>query len=215
MRGKFRLLIVSALLATLWSGLPGPVRAQNLNGQGMNLGTMQSMPSMGNLASPSGAMFGPSPQPKDEEPGLSISDTYVSFIDSAVPRNLVGLRFEGLYQNRQPMRAEYYHPKGGLPGATGFPFVETRIDYQELTSYAEYAFTPWFSMFVEAPYRMLNPEINANRSGASDMKSGLKLCTWSDDNVIATVLLRIYQPTAQDALGTGTGVLSPAVAAFD
>src|SRR5262245_45713730 len=136
MRYQFRWLILSLALAGICLGRPNWVRAQGFTGQGMNLGTMQTMPQVGNLAAPSGNMFGPSPPPKAEDPALGITDTYVGFIDSAVPRNLVGVRFEALYQNLQPMRAEYYHPKGGLPGSTGFPFVETRIDYQELTSFA-------------------------------------------------------------------------------
>lgn len=190
---------------------PAHLRAQ---GSGMNLGNMQSMPAMGQLASPAGTMFGSSPPPKDEDPALGVTDTYVSFIDSAVPRNLVGLRFEAAYNNRQPMRAEYYHPAGGVPGSTGFPFVETRIDYQELTSYAEYALMPWFSVFIEAPYRWLNPEINANRSGPSDVHYGMKLCTWSDENFIATILLRLYQRSARvDALGTSHWSVEPGLLA--
>jgi hypothetical protein len=214
MRYSFRSLTSVFALAIVLAGWPTLARAQNLNGQGMNLGGMQQMPTFGQMASPSGAMFGASQPVNDEEPAISISDSYVTFIDSAVPRNLVILRYEALFNNRQPMRAEYYHPKGGLPGATGFPFVETRIDYQELTSYAEYSFSPWFSLFFEAPYRLINPEINANRHGASDLKYGLKLCTWSDDNVIATILLRIYQPTARfESLGTGHWSIEPGLLA--
>lgn len=214
MRRAIRFLAITALLVLLWTTATTRACAQAMNGQGMNLGSMQSMPSLGQMASPSGAMFGPSPAPKDEAPALSIYDSYVSFIDSAVPRNVVALRYEALFLNRQPMRAEYYHPKGGVSGASGFPFVETRIDYQELTSYAEYSVMPWFSMFIEAPYRLLNPEINANRHGASDMKYGIKLCTWSDDDIIATVLLRIYQPTARyESLGTGHWSVEPGLLA--
>jgi hypothetical protein len=192
------------------SALPAAVRAQGVGNPAMNMGSLQSMPSMGAPALP-GSTFSKQP---DVEPSLSISDTYVSFIDSAVPRNVVGMRFEALYRNQQPMRSEYYHPKGGLPGATGFPFIETRIDYQELTSYAEFSPTPWLSIFMEAPYRWLNPEINDNRSGAGDMRYGLKLCTWSDENIIATILLRLYQPVAaREALGTSHWSVEPGILA--
>ena len=34
-------------------------------------------------------------------------------------------------------------------------------------------------MFVEVPYRWLNPDINSNQHGFGDMRYGLKLCTWS------------------------------------
>lgn len=210
MRRRNRFLVLSVALLLLWSGLPALVRAQGMNTQGMNISTLQKMPELGTLATPSGSFLGTKPGAKDVDTALSISDTYVNFIDSALPRNVVGLRFDAAFNNRQPMRSEYYHPKGGLPGATGFPFVETRIDYQELSTYAEYAWTPWFSVFMEAPYRWLNPEINANQAGASDVKYGLKLCTWSSDGLIATILLRLYQPVAaHESLGTGHWSIEP------
>ena len=150
----------------------------------------------------------------DADPGIAVKDSYVSFLDGATPRNVLGLRFDGAYHNRQPMRAEYLFAKGGLPNSVGFPLPETRVDYQDLTSYAEYSLTPWFSMFVEVPYRWLNPEINGNTSGAGDMRYGLKLCTWSSDPVIATILLRIYQPTARhETLGTGHWSIEPGILA--
>ena len=112
------------------------------------------------------------------------------------------------------MRAEYYFPKGGIPGAVGFPLPETRVDTQELTSVAEYALTPWFSLFLEAPYRWINPEINANQSGAGDVRYGMKICTWSSDNAIATALLRVYQPTAvHETLGTNHWSIEPGLLA--
>jgi len=168
-----------------------------------------AMPKTGTLATPQGQVFGTNSAPSTDPP-LSISDTFVSFIDSAVPRNAVGFRFDGSFHNRQPMRAEYLHPSGGFPNANGFPLMETKISYQEFTSFAEFSVTPWFSGFVEAPYRWLNPDINENRSGAGDMRYGLKLCTWSDNDVIATILLRLYQPSASsEALGTGHWSVEP------
>ena len=182
------LLVLVGLL--LWISLPARARAQAM-------GAMPNMPSFGPVATPTGSMFGTGKPAPEADPGIAVTATYVGFIDSAVPRNLFGLRFDSTFNNRQPTRAEYYHP-----GATGFPFVETRVDYSELTTYAEYSWTPWFSIFMEAPYRWLNPEVNENRSGASDVRYGLKLCTWSSDNVIATILVRLYQPTASPTLGT-------------
>src|SRR6266542_428488 len=87
-------------LVVLVGAAPATLRAQGMSGPGMNVGNMQSMPAMGNLATPSGSLFGGGSQPgKDEDPALNITDSYVSFIDSAVPRNLIGLRFEAAYQN--------------------------------------------------------------------------------------------------------------------
>ena len=198
MRRRIRFAMVIGILAL---GLPGTLCAQGLGNMAMptNMG-----PIMGSTSS----------APRDTDPALSINDTFVSFIDSAVPRTVIGLRFDATYNNRQPSRATYVYPKGGLPGGIGFPLPETRVDAQDLTTIAEYSLTPWLSFFMEGTYRWINPEVNSNTSGASDMKYGMKLCTWSDENVIATVLLRIYQPTAKyETLGTGHWSIEPGLLA--
>lgn len=195
-RIRFAMLTCALLL-----GLPGLLRAQGLGNMAMptNMG-----PIMGSGSS--------APSPTD--PALSINDTFVSFIDSAVPRTVIGFRFDATFDNRQPTRATYYFPKGGLPGSVGFPLPETRVDTQDFTTIAEYSVTPWFSFFIEGSYRWLNPEVNANTSGAGDTKYGLKLCTWSDDNVIATFLFRVYQPTARyETLGSGHWSIEPGLLA--
>lgn len=204
---RFRLVRLSVALVLLGWGLPGIGRAQN----GMNVGGIAMPSNMGMLATPQGQMFGAgNPGAKDADPGISIKDSYVSFIDGAAPRSVFGLRFEGMYGNRQPMRAEYLFARGGLLNSVGFPLPETRVDSLELTSYAEYSITPWFSMFMEAPFRWVNPDVNANQHGAGDMRYGLKLCTWSSDDLIATILFRIYQPTARhNGLGTHHWSLEP------
>lgn len=207
MRRLNRFVILTASLL-LWWGVPAMLRAQGMGGM--------AMPNMGPLATPGGRMAGMGNAGKapEAEPSLSVNDTFVSFIDSAVPRNVIGLRFDADYNNRQPMRATYLFPKGAAPNTVGFPLPETRVDTLELTSYAEYGITPWFSLFIEAPYRWINPEVNANQSGAGDMRYGLRLCTWSDENIIATVLFRVYQPSAKhETLGTGHWSLEPGLAA--
>lgn len=198
-RCRFAILIAVMLV---WWGLPALVRAQGM-----------AMPNMGPIAMPGGSMAGMGGVPgkaKDADPALSINDTFVSFIDSAVPRNVVGLRFDAEYNNRQPMRATYLFPKGAAPNTVGFPLPETRVDTLDVTSYAEYGITPWLSMFIEAPYRWINPEVNANQNGPGDMRYGMRICTWSDENVIATILFRVYQPSArQETLGTGHWSIEP------
>lgn len=208
MRRRNRFLNVTAALVLLFAGSPGMLRAQAM-GSGM------SVPSMGAMAGPTGQMFGvPPAQSSSPDPALSINDTFVSFIDSAVPRNTFGLRFDAAYRNRQPMRATYLFPRLANSNSVGFPLPETRVDSLEFTSYAEYSLANWFSFFLEAPYRWTNPDINANQNGAGDMRYGLKICTWSDENVIATLLLRIYQPSARyETLGTGHWSIEPGLLA--
>jgi hypothetical protein len=203
MRRRSRLVIGAAVLLLWWS-MPGWLRAQGA----------AAMPNMGPPLMPTGRLAGTPARQNDADPPLGINDTFVSWIDSAVPRNVIGLRFDGEYNNRNPMRATYQFAKGGLPNTTGFPLPETRVNTLEFTSYAEYSISPWFSMFIEAPYRWINPEINANTSGGGDMRYGMRICTWSDENFIATILFRIYQPTARaETLGTGHWSIEPGLAA--
>ena len=114
MRRRIRFVMLMCMLSL---SLPGVLCAQGLGNMAMptNIG-----PIMG-----SGSSAPPAP-----DPALSINDTFVSFIDSAVPRTVIGLRFDATYNNRQPTRATYYYPKGGLPGGIGFPLPETRVDSQ-------------------------------------------------------------------------------------
>jgi Putative MetA-pathway of phenol degradation len=206
MRRRIRFVLLTwALLA----GLPGMVRAQGIG--------QIAMPNMGSMMGPSGNLMGtgtPAAAPNTGDPALNINDTFVSFIDSAVPRSIIGLRFDGAYGDRQPMRATYLFAKGGVPGANGFALPETNVDTLGLSTYAEYSVMPWLSFFVEGSYKWVNPDVNANTSGAGDTAYGLKLCTWSDSNIIATIVLRVYQPSAANAsLGTGHWSIEPGLLA--
>src|SRR5690606_7297138 len=50
--------------------------------------------------------------------------------------------------------------------------------------------------------------------GAGDMRYGMKVCTWSSDDIIATFLLRLYQPTAvSESLGTSHWSIEPGILA--
>lgn len=185
------------------------VRAQGMGVMGGGL------PNLGSMSMPSGSLAGVGkPKARPLDPELTIRDSYIGWIDAAVPRSTTGLRFDSTWNNVQPMRAEYYHPKGGPGGTVGFPLPETRVSYQELTTFTEYRVVPWLSFFLEAPYRWLSPDVNENRSGSSDMRYGMKIVTWSGKNAIATVLLRVYQPSASNAiLGTGHWSIEPGLLA--
>ncbi|MBI2803424.1 MAG: transporter [Planctomycetes bacterium] len=197
------------LAILLLGGLASAARAQ----QGMGMGNM-TMPSMGAISTPSGQIFGAGKPGAEAEKPLAVLESFVSFIDPAVPRNVVGIRFDGMYGNRSPMRLEYLFAKGGLPNSVGFRLPETRVDTLDLTSFAEYSIVPWFSVFAEGSFRWINPEINDNQSGNGDMRYGLKVCTWSSDALIATFLVRLYQPSARhETLGTTHWSIEPGILA--
>ncbi len=54
------------------------------------------------------------------------------------------------------------------------PRPERRVDYQDVLGYLEWVAAPRVSLFVEGPYRFLNPQVNANVSGFGDMNAGFK-----------------------------------------
>jgi hypothetical protein len=146
--------------------------------------------------------------------GLSVDESNTAFIDGALPRNMLRLRLDLGYHDLQPTRAEFFQAKGGVPNSRGLPLPETKVSYQELSTYAEYAVAPFFSAFVETPFRWINPDVNANIYGYGDMNFGCKLCTWSVQDFIATLQLRVYSPTAEHAgLGTGHWSIEPALLA--
>ena len=89
----------------------------------------------------------------------STVDSYVSFIDTALPRSHVRLRNDANQFNFRPTRAEYLFP------ADGFRVPETRVHVQEFNTYVEYGLNEWFSTFMETPYKWVNPDRNQNISG--------------------------------------------------
>jgi hypothetical protein len=92
----------------------------------------------------------------------------------------------------------------GNPNARGLPLPETRIDYQDISSYAEMKVLDTLSGFVEIPVRFLNPEVNANTAGMADMNAGFKWAFLYRPDQVATFQLRTYLPTGAASRGLGT-----------
>jgi hypothetical protein len=93
----------------------------------------------------------------------------------------------------------------GNPNARGLPKPETRVNFQDITGYLEWAPTERFSFFVEAPVRFLEPEVNDNATGLSDMNVGFKWAFLYQPERILTFQLRTYLPTGEATEGLGTG----------
>lgn len=154
--------------------------------------------------------------PRDEAEAEKLPEVYssVSFIDSALPRNTFRLRFDWAKNFRRPTLAEFFQPKGGLPFSPGPPRPETSLDYQDVSTYLEYAPDLWFSLFMETPLRFVNPEQNANVWGQGDMNVGFKVAVFQEERFLTTFQLRLYCPTARDsALGTNHFSVEPALLA--
>jgi hypothetical protein len=131
------------------------------------------------------------------------SDSRDGYIDDAIPGDQVRLRFDASYNDNRPNRAEFFWPQGGVHGP-GLPLPEARVDYQDLSAYLELLATGRLSGFVEVPWRFVNPEINANHNGLSDMNAGFKYALIDDSDIVATFQFRTYIPTGNGHLGLGT-----------
>ncbi len=135
------------------------------------------------------------------------SDSRDGYIDDAIPGDQFRLRFDATSDDNRPNRAEFFWPQGGIHGP-GTPLPEKRVDYQDLSAYLELLAAGRLSGFVEVPWRFVNPEINANHNGISDINAGFKYAFLDDSDFVATLQFRTYIPTGDGHLGLGTDHVS-------
>jgi len=148
--------------------------------------------------------------------GPRVSDSSVGYIDNAIPGDVFRFRFDAAYNDTRPTRAELLYPKGA-PLGPGLPEPEPRVDYQELSTYLEVAASDRLSAFVNVPVRLLNPELNADHTGFSDLDAGFKFAFLRREDQVATFQLRTYAPTGDSRRGLGTDHVSlePALLLYD
>jgi hypothetical protein len=118
----------------------------------------------------------------------------VSFLDSSMPRTTIRTRFDIDNGARQPTRADF------LYSSRDFGIPEPYVNQSELDLYLEYAPWPWFSVFLDQPYRWVNPTLNANRSGNADAGFGFKLAVYDDPCFLGTIQVRGTAPTSIDSV---------------
>ena len=143
---------------------------------------------------------------------ISVGDSGVGYIDTAVVSNQLRFRFDSTYDANKSNRAEYLWA-WSPPLGPGPPTDESSTDYQRMTAYLEYAIDPMFSVFIDAGAMFANPEINDNSGGLGDIKTGFKVALYADCDTLATFQLKAYVPTgdADRALGTRHVSLEPGV----
>jgi len=127
------------------------------------------------------------------------SESSVGYIDDAIPTTQVRFRSDFAYGVNAPDRAEFF-----WPGPSGPPLAESKVDFQEISAYVEWAATSSFSAFFEVPVRFVNPGINADHSGMSDINAGFKWAFVAEDDHYLTFQMRAYTPTGDGSLGLGT-----------
>jgi hypothetical protein len=145
----------------------------------------------------------------------SIAVSAPGYIDFAKPMNQIRLRYDAANDMNRPDRAEFFYGKCGCFGgnAPGPILPERSVDSQEPALYVEVAPTERFSVFIDVPYRIINPEVNANANGFSDLRFGFKYALLYSQEQILTFQLRTFAPTgdARRGLGTSHFSLEPAL----
>lgn len=91
-------------------------------------------------------------------------------IDAARPQDAFSTRFDFASGINRPDRAEYYWSQIGSGGP---PSPETNLDYLEMRVYSETK-VGQSAGFFEIPLRFLNPEVNNNTTGFSNLTFGTK-----------------------------------------
>jgi hypothetical protein len=165
----------------------------------------------------------------------------VGYIDSAIVRSNIRVRFDANYDDTSPDKAEFFYAKCGCfaspvtfntnramwdphargpehrPGPGVFQFSgNPKLNYQELSAYLEYAPTMKFSGFIEMPARFIQAVSIRDTAGFSDVNLGFKYALLADPNYYYTFQFRTYTPTGAANLGLGTGHVSfePALLVF-
>src|SRR5439155_24570854 len=119
------------------------------------------------------------------------SRSHGGYIDSAIPENMARLRADADYRINRADRAEFIYSKG----------FANHIDYQDISSYLEFAPCERFSGFVELHQHLVNPVFSGpnddipNAEGFGDTNLGLKYAFLYCDERVASVQLRTYIPT--------------------
>lgn len=135
--------------------------------------------------------------------GPRVTDSAVGYIDTAIPGSYFRFRFDAADNLNRPTRAEFIYPQGA-PGGPGLAQPESRVNYQELFAYLEMAASNRFSAFLNLPVRFLEPAVNPNHAGFSDLDTGFKFAFFQNDGQVLTFQFRTYVPTGNSHLGLGT-----------
>jgi len=183
--------------------------------------------------------------------GQTGAESSVGYIDNAIPITQFRLRYDAGFDMNRPDRAEFFyaewkelsfHPHGvqggGVffdPKARGPEILPGKLDFQEASSYIEWACNNRVSAFVEVPVSFVDfdnlqedpdrerkpgggffPEPrqenrgspHTNFAGLSDIVAGFKAALVADPNRYLTFQFRTYIPTGDPARGLGTGHVS-------
>jgi hypothetical protein len=128
--------------------------------------------------------------------------TAVGYIDPALPISQVRIRADAAWNDTRPDRAEFFYAKDGPP------FPVAKLNYQELSSYIEFAPVKQASVFIDVPVRFVEFQPSTQTNGLSDMNVGAKYAFIYSPTRIVTAQFRTYIPTGRADKGLGTDHVS-------
>src|SRR4051794_18929357 len=132
-----------------------------------------------------------------------VGGSAVGYVEDAIPGSYFRIRFDAAYVSNRSNRAEFFYAIGQRIGP-GVPHPEIKNDYQEASLYFEKLLCEGFSGFIDVPFRFLNPEINDNAAGLSDIALGGKKVLTECDSGLLSGMFRVVFPTGASTRGLGT-----------
>ncbi len=126
-------------------------------------------------------------------------------MDPAQPFSNFRIRASSTYGHVFPDRAETFWAR--TVDGKGPRLPETGVDYQDLRFRLEMG-SKAFSTAIEAPFRSLNPEVNSNHTGLSDLQLTIKTVLIDGQAWLVTMYFGSYFPTGSAIGGMSTGHVS-------
>lgn len=150
------------------------------------------------------------PDPCYEPHWLALADASF-FVPAARPQNQQRVRWDAGLSLVFPDRAEYFWARAdgsGLgPRPTAPLLGELGVDYHEMSLYTEAAHGN-FGMFVEIPYRSIDPVAAPQAAGFGDMIVGTKSLLFDRELMQIAFQFRTIIPQGDSTRGLGTGHVS-------
>lgn len=141
------------------------------------------------------------------------------YIDWALPRTQLRLRYDTGWDSNKPDRAEFIYAQYDNPGPgdLGTGRGNTRVDFRDIRAYMEIASDDSrYSIFAELPVRFLDTSASAgsglietgDTGGLGDVEAGIKISLSRDPSHWLTFQLKTYIPTGEAGRGLGTDHVS-------
>jgi outer membrane putative beta-barrel porin/alpha-amylase len=138
------------------------------------------------------------------EPRWECAANAALFTPSARPATYTRLRWDAGRNLIQPDRAEYFWAQIGGKGPAN---PETRVNYNELSLYAEMG-GGRFSFYINTPYRNQEGDVNGGSGGFGDLTLGTKTLLIDSELMQITFALGTTIPVGLSGKGLGTGHVS-------